>query len=223
MDDELKEQLYLDAILTVADSKHLGQHLDEEKPEGVENESVEQIAFADKILLNKTDLVSEDEKAALVTKIKAINSRAKIIESVQSKVDMNEIIGIKAFDLDQVVEMDEEFLNVDGEHQHDDSVTSVGIKIAGELDLEKLNGWLSGLLREKGQDIFRSKGIIAIKGSDDRYVFQGVHMLMGMASSVEGKFEGWKEGQERLNRFIFIGKNLNREELEAGFKACIVK
>lgn len=111
VDDELKEQLYLDAILTVADAKHLLPHLEEVKPEGVENESVEQIAFADKILLNKIDLVTDEEKATLVAKIKTINSRAKIIESQQSKVDVNEIIGIRAFDLDQVVEMDEEFLN----------------------------------------------------------------------------------------------------------------
>lgn len=106
---------------------------------------------------------------------------------------------------------------------HDDSVTSVGIKVGGELNLEKLNGWLSTLLKNKGQDIFRSKGILAISGSDDRYVFQGVHMMMTMGSSAEGKFAGWKPGEERLNRFIFIGRNLDRAELEAGFQACIVK
>ena len=221
VDDELKEQLYLDAIVTVADAKHLLPHLEEEKPEGVENESVEQVAFADKILLNKIDLVTDDEKAALVAKIKSINSRAKIIETQQSVVDVSEIVGVRAFDLDKVVEMDEEFLNVDGEHQHDDSVTSVGIKMVGELDLGKLNGWLSTLLREKGQDIFRSKGILSVAGSDERYVFQGVHMLMGMSSSAEGNFEGWKPGAPRENRFIFIGRNLNRNDLESGFRSCL--
>ena len=123
VDEDLKETIYLDAILTVVDAAHLSQHLDEEKPEGVENESVEQIAFADKILLNKIDLVKDDEKQALVTKIRSINSRAAIIESHKSAVDVSEILGIKAFSLDAAVEQDAEFLDVDGEHQHDESVS----------------------------------------------------------------------------------------------------
>ena len=127
VDEDLKETIYLDAILTVVDAAHLSQHLDEEKPEGVENESVEQIAFADKILMNKIDLVKEDEKQALITKIRSINSRAAIIESHKSAVDVSEILGIKAFSLDAAVEQDAEFLDVDGEHQHDESVSSVGI------------------------------------------------------------------------------------------------
>lgn len=221
VDDEIKEQMLLDAIITVVDCKHVGQHLDEEKPEGVENESVEQVAFADKILLNKTDLVSEEEKLALIGKIRGINAYCEIIETTHSKVDVDKIMGVKAFDLGRVMEKEPEFLNVDGEHQHDNSVTSVGMEVEGEVDMGKLNSWLSTLLREKGVDIFRSKGILAISGSEDKYVFQGVHMLMGMGSSAEGLGRPWKPAEKRVNKLVFIGRNLDREELNTSFKACL--
>lgn len=222
VDEDLKEKLFLDAILTVADAKHLGSHLDEEKPDGVENESVEQIAFADRILLNKIDLVDDAEKDALIVKIRKINAKAKIIESQQSKVPLDDILGIRAFDLDAVVEMDAEFLDVDGEHQHDETVSSVGIEMKDvALDIEKLNTWLRKLLGSRGEDIFRCKGILNVAGSDDRYVFQGVHMMMEMSSSAEGGFDGWAKDAARTSRMIFIGRNLVRAELEAGFKACV--
>ena len=221
VDEDLKETIYLDAILTVVDAAHLSQHLDEEKPEGVENESAEQIAFADKILMNKIDLVKEDEKQALITKIRSINSRAAIIESHKSAVDVSEILGIKAFSLDAAVEQDAEFLDVDGEHQHDESVSSVGIEMKdAAMDVEKLERWLRKLLSSRGQDIFRCKGILDVAGTDDRYVFQGVHMMMEMSSSAEGAFEGWPKGAERKSRMIFIGRNLDRAELENGFQSA---
>ena len=223
VDEDLKETIYLDAILTVVDAAHLSQHLDEEKPEGVENESAEQIAFADKILMNKIDLVKEDEKQALITKIRSINSRAAIIESHKSAVDVSEILGIKAFSLDAAVEQDAEFLDLDGEHQHDESVSSVGIEMKDDaaMDVEKLERWLRKLLSSRGQDIFRCKGILDVAGTDDRYVFQGVHMMMEMSSSAEGAFEGWPKGAERKSRMIFIGRNLDRAELENGFQECV--
>lgn len=221
VDDELKEQLYLDAILTVADAKHLGSHLDEVKPEGVENESVEQVAFADKILLNKVDLVTPQEKLALVDKIRGINSRAAVIECVHARVDVGEVLGIRAFDLSVACEFDEEFLDVEGEHRHDETVTSVGIRVPGAMVVSELNAWLTSMLRTKGTDIFRSKGILRVAGSDERVVFQGVHMTMEMASSANGKVAGWKEGETRESRFIFIGRNLDREELTEGFRACV--
>ena len=178
--------------------------------------------FADKILMNKIDLVKEDEKQALITKIRSINSRAAIIESHKSAVDVSEILGIKAFSLDAAVEQDAEFLDLDGEHQHDESVSSVGIEMKdAAMDIEKLERWLRKLLSSRGQDIFRCKGILDVAGTDDRYVFQGVHMMMEMSSSAEGAFEGWPKGAERKSRMIFIGRNLDRAELENGFQECV--
>jgi G3E family GTPase len=102
------------------------------------------------------------------------------------------------------------------EHSHDEDVTSVGITMPGELDAKRLNDWIGGLLAKKGQDIFRCKGVLAVRGSDKRLVFQGVHMTF------DAKFDQPWGGSPRTNIFLFIGRNLNREELVNGFKACMV-
>ena len=221
VDEDIKRAYELDAIITVVDAAHITQHLEEVKPEGVENEAVEQVAFADKILLNKIDLVCDEEKRSVMEKIRAINNFADVLETQQSEVDLGKILGVKAFDLSRVLQVEEDFLDTEGEHQHDDSVTSVGIELAGSLDLEKLNLWLSKLLQERGVDIFRSKGVLNVAGSDARYVFQGVHMLMSISSSSDGVGREWKEDEQRSNRLVFIGRNLNREELVSSFMSCL--
>mmetsp|Transcript_20366 Transcript_20366/g.24450 ORF Transcript_20366/g.24450 Transcript_20366/m.24450 type:complete len:330 (-) Transcript_20366:310-1299(-) len=221
VDDDIKEQMSLDAIVTVVDTKHIGAHLDEVKPDGVENESVEQVAFADKILLNKMDLVNEAEKNATIEKIKGINAFAEVIECTNSDVALDKILGVKAFDLERIMEKEPEFLDIDGEHQHDNSVTSVSIQSDGDVDLEAINFWLSTLLKEKGVDIFRSKGILKMAGSDAKYVFQGVHMLFAMASSDEGIGRPWGADEKRTNKLVFIGRNLDQPALEAAFKKCL--
>lgn len=224
VDEDIKENYELDAIITVVDSKHIIQHLEETKPEGVENESVEQVAFADKIILNKLDLISTEEKEIVIKKLRKINTFADIFETIQSKVDLKSILGVKAFSLDRVLQVEEDFLDIDGEHLHDDSVKSIGIEFEGELDLNKLNLWLATLLREKGVDIFRSKGVLNIAGAGDaRYVFQGVHMLMGISSSADGVGRAWKKDEKRMNRLCFIGRNLDRAALLKSFMACTVK
>jgi len=137
-------------------------HLDEEKPEGVENEAVEQVAFADRILLNKCDLVDEAELVEVERRIRMINESVKIQRCQYSVVDMDFILGIQAFSLDKILEMDDGFLDDDQEHQHDDRVTSVGIHVKGQVDQIKLNDWIGWLLKERGVDIFRTKGVLAV-------------------------------------------------------------
>ena len=202
VDEDLKETIYLDAILTVVDAWRTSRSTLMRKSRSVENESVEQIAFADKILMNKIDLVKEDEKQALITKIRSINSRAAIIESHKSAVDVSEILGIKAFSLDAAVEQDAEFLDVDGEHQHDESVSSVGIEMKdARWTSRSSESWLRKLLRQLARSAtFFDARILDVAGTDDRYVFQGVHMMMEMSSSAEGAFEGWPKGAERKSR-----------------------
>ncbi|MCC9311557.1 GTP-binding protein [Kitasatospora sp. RB6PN24] len=215
MDDEIASQLRLDAIVTLVDAAHILEHLDEVKPEGVENEAVEQVAFADKIVLNKTDLVSEAHLTEVTARIRAINTPVEIIRAQHAKVELDKILDVHAFDLDRVLEGDPAFLT-ETEHQHDTTVTSVGIDLPGDLDQERLNRWLGQLLRTKGADIFRSKGILAIAGSERQYVFQGVHMLL------EGENgRPWRDGEMRRNRLVFIGRNLDREELNEGFADCL--
>merc|ERR1711972_373533 len=199
--------------------KHIIQHLEDEKPEGVENEAVEQIAFADRILLNKCDLVdSEEELKEVERRIHAINQSVPVRRTTNSDVEMDFILGIRGFSLDKIIEMDDAFLQDSHEHQHDERVSSVGIDVPGEVVQQKLNEWISWLLREKGTDLFRSKGVLAVKGMREKFVFQAIHMLF--ANSNQGC---WAEGEERRCKMIFIGKNLSREELTSGFMKCIAK
>merc|ERR1712039_406034 len=207
-DDFVQQNLRLDGILTVVDAKHIIQHLDEEKPDGVENEAVEQIAFADRILLNKCDLVDEDTLKEVESRIKKINTAVPIKRTTNSEVDMSFITGIRAFSLDQILAKEDSFLDGSHDHQHDDRVSSVGIDVKGEVDQKKLNDWLGWLLKERGADIFRCKGVLAVKGAPQRYVFQAIHMIFSGTSQ-----KAWEEGEEKFCKIIFIGKNLNREEL----------
>jgi G3E family GTPase len=216
VDDEIRSQLKLDAIVTVADAKFLIQHLDDEKEVGVENEAVEQIAFADRVLLNKIDLVSAEERKEVVRRIRLINANAEIIPTTMSQVDLDQVLGVGAFDLSRVLEMEPEFLN-DTEHQHDLSITSVGIDCEGKVSVQKINEWLGWLLGEKGTDIFRMKGILNMWGDNRRFVFQGVHMLFDGTPG-----EPWRDGEARRNRMVFIGRNLDRQDLERRFKECII-
>mmetsp|Transcript_35880 Transcript_35880/g.114963 ORF Transcript_35880/g.114963 Transcript_35880/m.114963 type:complete len:395 (+) Transcript_35880:96-1280(+) len=218
--DETIQSFYkLDGIITVVDAAHAIQHLEEEKPEGVENESVEQVAFADRILLNKIDLVDAEALAKVEKKVKSINANVEIYRTQQSKIDPNKLLKVNAFSLDRVVEMDPEFLDTDGEHEHDQSVSSVSFKFDGELNITKLQSFISELLQTKGNDLFRYKGLLAVKGMDQKFLFQGVHMLF------QGSFDPdypWKKDQTRECRFVFIGRDLDKASLLESFNACKV-
>ena len=218
VDDDIVDKYKLDGIITVADAKHIIQHLDEEKPEGVENESVEQIAFADRIMLNKIDLVSEEELEEVESKIKSINRFAPMYHTENSIIDPVNLINIGSFDLEKTLEMDPEFLDTEAEHEHDDRVTSTSSKFEGALNVNKLERWIGELMQTKGEDLFRYKGVLAVKGMDQKFVFQGVHMLFGGGFSSE--VPPWKKGETRECRFVFIGRDLDHEELQQGLMDC---
>jgi len=221
VDDKVVERYKLDGIITVVDAKHIIQHLDDEKPEDVENESVEQLAFADRIMLNKIDLVSDDEIKEVESRIKAINGFAPIYHTQNSLIDPKELINIGSFDLERTLEMDPEFLDTESEHEHDQRVTSTSAKFEGELNVNKLDRWIGELMRTKGEDLFRYKGVLAVKGMDVKFVFQGVHMLFGGEFSEEIGL--WKEGEKRECRFVFIGRNLDHDALQEGLMECIAE
>lgn len=337
VDDEIQEQLELDGIVTVIDSKHVFMHID------TSSECKEQVAFADVILLNKTDLVSESDLNLLEQRIRSMNAIAKIYRTSDAVVEMDKILNVSGFNLDRALSVKPTFLqpeypfewggiysvdkslvlsledgpdpsmnvlflraseasefsiselaeqavryfsnnkktlvsggkidqpaqvykldledhgsksfsvslkepglyvlftqhkpeefslsmaNTDGiilpvaevtydaGHTHDSEVTSVGIDTDGDLDEKKFNDWLGQLLREKGTDIFRMKGILSLAGKEERFVFQGVHMLF------DGKPDRPWGMEKRNNQLVFIGRNLNRNELLEGFNACLVK
>ena len=208
VDDELRERTQLDALVTVIDAKHVHLHLDES------SECQEQIAFADVILLNKTDLVAPSDLDNLEARIRGMNRVAKLHRTRDAAIDLSNILDVHAFDLSRALEVDPTFLT-DGAHEHDTSIASVGIDIAGDLEPKKLEKWMGSLLMNRGTDIFRMKGILSLKGDPNQFVMQGVHMLMDSAAG-----RPWN-GQARSNKLVFIGRGLNREELNQGFRACL--
>jgi len=209
VDDEVQTQAKLDAVVTVVDAKHIWQHWEAE-------EAVEQIAFADVVLLNKTDLVKASELDQLEQRIRSMNAIAKIYRTQNAQIEMNTLLGVNAFDLNNALQIDPEFLN-ETAHEHDETVGSIALVEEKPLDGEKLNDWLGTLLQKYGPDIFRMKGILNIAGNDNRLVFQGVHMIF------DGRPDRlWKPGETRKSELVFIGRNLEQMNLAAQFQACIV-
>ena len=208
VDQDVADRTRLDAIVTVADAVHLGDQL------GEHHEAEEQIAFADVVLLNKTDLVDADGLGRVEDRIRTINPYARILRTERCEAGLDGVIGLDAFNLERVLAVEPDFLTSDHDHEHDDDVTSLSLTADAPLDLDKFQTWFGHLLQTRGQDILRSKGILDFKGEDDRYVFQGVHMLMdGAPMGV------WPEGA-RHSRVVFIGRNLDSMGLEEGFAAC---
>ena len=226
-DPEVKESYALDGIVTVVDAKHVGLHFDDTR------EVREQIGFADVILLNKTDLVTPAELEKTEARIHKMNPLAKIHCTENASIAIEKVLQIGGFDLKHALELEPDFLepedhdhdhsheheheseHEEADHHHDEDITSVGIQTAGDLDEKKLSEWLNTLLRTKGQDIFRMKGVLAVKGHDKRFVFQGVHMLM------DGRVDRPWGNEPRRNSLIFIGRNLDRRALNEGFRECL--
>lgn len=208
IDEDLKRRLSLDAIVTVVDAKHVRGHL------GERPEVREQIAFADVVLLNKSDLVSPAELDELEAEIRRINAMARVHRTAHAEIELEHVVDLGAFDLSRRLEVAPDLL--DRPARHTSGLGSVGVRLEGELDGRKLNAWLGKLLPSRGQDIFRMKGIVRVAGEPRRVVFQGVHMLF------DGRPDRpWKEGEDRTNRIVFIGRNLDRDELEAGLRGCL--
>jgi G3E family GTPase len=209
VDEDMRDKLLLDAVVTVVDAKHIWQHWDAD-------EALEQIAFADVVLLNKTDLVTPEELAELEKRIRAMNAMAKIHRTRNADIEMSALLGVKAFDLNRALEIEPDFLG-EHEHEHDATVTSVAIVESGAIDGNKFSDWIGELLRTKGPDIFRTKGILNIAGSEKRFVFQGVHMLF------DGRPDrAWKASETPKNELVFIGRHLNEAQLRADFRRCLV-
>ncbi|BFG24743.1 hypothetical protein CerSpe_110170 [Prunus speciosa] len=248
-EDQVFNDVKLDGVVTLVDAKHAVFHLDEVKPKGVVNEAIEQIAYADRIIVNKIDLVGEPEIASLVQRIRNINGMAQLKRTEFGKVNLDYVLGIGGFDLERI----ESAIDAEGEkedhdhhrdhhhdhhhhhdekhdhkhehhddhhthdHVHDPGVSSVSIVCEGNLDLEKANIWLGTLLLERSEDIYRMKGLLSVQGMNERFVFQGVHdIFQGSPDRL------WGPKEPRTNKIVFIGKNLDAQELEKGFKGCLL-
>jgi len=144
------------------------------------------------------------------------NSFAPIVRSEQSQVTVDSVLNIKGFDLTRTLEMDPEFLDTDAEHIHDKTIGSMSINVDGDVHMMLINSFIGGILQTLGNDIYRMKGVLAISGSPEKFVYQGVHMLF------DGEFHGnWGEGEKRCSKLVFIGKNLDKDKLQKDFEKCL--
>jgi G3E family GTPase len=200
----------LDAIVTVVDAKHLVDQLDGAP------EAQEQIAFADIVILNKTDLVGREELLAVTSRIRAMNPTALIHETERCGIELDQILERGAFSLDRILEVEPDFLDGDHAHEHDDEVTSLSLMSERPMDPTLFFPWIQDVTQKFGIDIMRMKGIIAFKNDPDRFVVQSVHMLL------EGDHQRpWKDGEPRTSRLVFIGRNLPKDALREGFNCAI--
>ncbi|CAL5436176.1 unnamed protein product [Camellia sinensis] len=201
-DELVSRYVKLDGVVTLVDSKHVMQCLNEVKPRFVVNEAVEQIAYADRIILNKIDLVTEAELESLTNRIKRINGMAQIKLANYGVVDMDFVLGVGGYDLESGHEHHKGHHH---DHKHDSAVSSVSIVSEDTLDLDE------------GDDLYRMKGVLSVNSSDECYVFQGVQ------SSLDGcPGKAWGPDEKRINKLVFIGRNLDETALRKGFNGCVV-
>jgi G3E family GTPase len=233
VDEDVQKNARLDAVVTVADAKWLSDRL-KDAPE-----AKNQIAFADVIVLNKTDLVTKPELAEVEARIRGINPYAKLHRAERCQVALSDVLERGAFDLDRILDIEPDFLEAGEEddhdhdhhhgpgdhghshgglkHYHDEEMQSLSLRTDKPLDPAKFMPWLQNLVASEGQKILRSKGILAFSDDDDRYVFQGVHMML------EGDHQRkWKDGEARESRLVFIGRELPEETIRDGFESCII-
>lgn len=236
MDDDVRAKTELDAVIALVDAKHLPLRLRDSR------EAEDQIAFADVVIINKTDLVTPEELAQIEDIVNAINPAARVYKTSRSGVDLARVLDQGAFNLERALENDPHFLehghddhvcgpDCDHDHHghdhhdhhhhhgemsaiHDVTVQSVSLR-GGEMNPERFFPWIQKITQTQGPSILRLKGIIAFKGDAERYVVQGVHMI------IEGDHQRpWKDGEKHESRLVFIGRDLDRAKLEESFKAC---
>jgi G3E family GTPase len=238
LDDPIAKQVTLDAVVTMVDAKHIAAHLDDLVLDGSDNQAVDQIVCADRIVINKVDLVGPDEIASLTQRIRGLNATAEIVESSYAQIDLGKIFGVGANEFSQILvetdglheedhahgheehdhEHEHEHAQHDddhADHQHDESVSSVGIEVDADVDLDALQAWLAELRDSDAANMFRMKGILAAQGQSHRYVLQGVHNVIELrAAQVWGT-------EPRTCRIVFIGRDLDRAALTDRFHACL--
>ncbi|WP_368654237.1 GTP-binding protein [Ornithinibacillus sp. 4-3] len=209
MDEKTADYFEIDSVITMVDALHIGQHLQEEEPQ-------QQIAFADILLINKVDLITEAEKIKLEKQLIQMNPNAQRFYTTYGDVDTKDLIGHRSFELDHVLNIDPNLLTETHHHHHNHEVTSFVLQEDRPLDLDKVNRWFAYLVRVKGESLYRYKGILNIKQLEQKVAFQGVHMLF--AGTEE---ELWGKEEKRKSEVVFIGKNLDHEELKKGFQKCL--
>ena len=209
VDDEIGQHYLLDAIVTMVDAKHAPEQLD------AHHEAQEQVGFADRILITKTDVAQPDEVALLRQRLVKMNPRAKIGEARHGQASIDDLLDIRGFNLNAILEIEPDFLT-DVEHEHDDDVTSFVFREQRPLDLYRVEEFLDAIVQVHGASLMRYKGVLNIRDVGRRVVFQGVHMLMGTDLGT-----AWKADEIRESKLVFIGRGMPKEELLQGLTQCV--
>ncbi|XP_022518351.2 COBW domain containing [Astyanax mexicanus] len=226
VDAELGSDLYLDGIVTVIDAKYGLRHLTEEKPEGLINEAARQVALADLLIINKTDLVGEDELSDLRNSVRTINGLVRILETQRSKVDLSQVLDLHSFDTKDGVRLDEKLQLLKTSPPHlDKNILTVTFEAEGSVSEDSLNVFIQNLLWEKmfknkaglDMNVIRLKGIVSVLGKQQKAMLQGVHELYELDETPDA----WTDGETRVNRLVFIGRNLDGEILKREFLALL--
>ncbi|QOZ24047.1 GTP-binding protein [Bradyrhizobium sp. CCBAU 51753] len=209
VDEDVRRKTKLDAIVTVADAKHLLDQIDRTP------EAQEQLAFADVVLLNKVDLVDKEGLVTIERRIRKINPYAVIHRTERCSLALDQVLGRDAFNLDRILEVEPGFLTEEHDHEHDDSIASLSLVADRPMNPETFIPWINDVAQRYGTDILRMKGIIALANDDRRFVVQGVHMLIEGGSQ-----RAWKNDEARQTRLVIIGRDLPRDVLKHDFEAC---
>ncbi|XP_066470479.1 zinc-regulated GTPase metalloprotein activator 1A-like isoform X1 [Tiliqua scincoides] len=228
VDAELGSDIYLDGIVSVVDAKYGLQHLEEEKPDGLINEAARQIALGDLIILNKTDLVSQEALKKLRTAVRSINGLVRILETQRSRVDLSDVLDLHAFDSVSGKSLQQKLHLEEAPHPHlDKSIVTSTFEVLGSITEEDLNVFVQNLLWEKNvkdkrgnpMEVIRLKGLVSIKDKPHQVIVQGVHELY----ELEETTIRWKEDDERMNRLVLIGRNLDKDILKDTFIATVTR
>jgi G3E family GTPase len=209
VDDDVGMHYMLDAIVTTVDAKHANAQFDEH------HEAQEQVGFADRLLLTKTDLVEADALHSLRQRLLRMNPRAKVSVARNGVAAVDDLLDIRGFNLNAILEIEPEFLE-DVSHEHDDDVTSFVFREDRAMDLARIEEFLGAMVQIYGTKMLRYKGVLHIQNEPRRIIFQGVHMLMG--SDVGGN---WQDGETRTSKMVFIGKDLPHAMLIEGLRQCV--
>lgn len=208
VEQEIGEYYLLDGIITVVDAKHALKQLNEC------HEAEEQVGFADRLLLSKTDLITPEKVIELEARLRAINARAPIALAHFGETDISEILDIRGFNLNAILEIEPDFLD-DVSHEHDAGITSFVYRTDQSFDAAKIIGFMDVMIRDYGNDLLRYKGIVHVAGCDRKVIYQGVHMLLGDSIGVP-----WEQDEIRQSVLVFIGRNLPKQEIHAALDSC---
>ena len=210
IEQDIAENYKLDAIVTVVDAVHAHQQLQEH------HEAQEQVGFADRILLSKTDLQEAEVVADLETRLRAMNPRAPIKRVHFGATELSDILDIDGFNLDDILKIEPDFLE-DVSHEHEDDISSFVFRADRELDSARILAFLDIMVRDYGNGLLRYKGILNIAGYDKRVIYQGVHMLMTQDFGAD-----WQDGEAKTSNLVFIGRNLPKQDMLEALESCQV-